>query len=90
MVIRMTSKHQVTIPKRICTAFDLKKGDVFEVHEEGHRIVMVPQEVIFEPKYPKADLEAAERALQKENRREEIRFSSPAQMVNFFKKRKKK
>ena len=90
MVIRLTSKHQITIPKTICGVFDLKKGDVLEIQQEGQRIVMIPQEVVFEPRYPKDDLEAAEKTLTKGVRGQEIGFSSGASMIRFLKKRIKK
>lgn len=90
MVTKVSSKHQVTIPKPIADAFDLKKGDVLEVERRGDKIIMTPKEVIFEDKYPKEDLEVAERVLSKGLPKEEVAFSSGAQMVKFFKKRIKK
>ena len=90
MVSKVSSKHQVTIPKPIADAFDLKKGDVLEIERQGNKIIMTPKEVIFEDKYPKEDLEAAERALSKGLPKEEIAFKSGVEMVKFFKKRIKK
>lgn len=90
MVTKVSSKHQVTIPKPIADAFDLKKGDVLEVKIQGDKIIMVPKEVILEDKYPKEDLEAAEKALFKGLPKEEVAFKSGAEMLKFFKKRIKK
>jgi len=83
----VSSRHQVTIPKAIAEAFDLKKGDVLDVEKRGHKIIMIPKEVIFEDKYPREDLEMAEEVL---STKKEVSFSSGAEMVRFFKKRIKK
>ena len=90
MVIKVSSKHQVTIPKSIADAFDLKRGDVLEVKKEGNKIIMIPKEVILEDKYSKEDLEAAEKALSKGLPKEEVAFKSGEEMLKFFKKRIKK
>ncbi len=90
MVVKISSKHQVTIPKDIADAFNLKKGDVLEVEKIGNRIIMIPKEVILEDKYPMEDLEAAEKVLSKGLPKEEIVFKSGEAMVAHFKKRIKK
>ena len=90
MVIKVSSKNQVTIPKAIADAFNLKKGDVLEVERQGNQIIMRPQEVIFEDKYLREDLAAAEEALSKGLPKEEIIFKTGADMENFLKKRIKK
>ena len=90
MIARVSSRHQVTIPKAIAEAFDLKKGDVLEVERQGHKIIMIPKEVIFEDKYPREDLERAEDVLSKGLSGEEVSFSSGAEMIRAFKKRTKK
>jgi|GEM_PF-5054294 len=36
MVVKISSKHQVTIPKEIAKVFDLHKGDVLEVVRKGN------------------------------------------------------
>jgi hypothetical protein len=51
---------------------------------------MTPKEVILEDKYPKEDLEAAERVLSRGLPKEEITFGSGTKMVRYFKKRVKK
>jgi AbrB family looped-hinge helix DNA binding protein len=90
MVIKVSSKHQVTIPKAIAEAFNLKKGDVLEVERQGNQIIMRPQEVILEDKYLREDLEAAEEVLSKGLPKEEIIFKTGADMEHFLKKRIKK
>lgn len=57
MVVKISSKHQVTIPKDIARAFHLRKGDVLEVERRRNKIIMTPKEVILEDKYPQEDLE---------------------------------
>ena len=90
MVVKVSSKHQVTIPKYIADAFDLKKGDVLAVERKGGKIVMTPKEVILEDKYPKEDLEAAEKILSKGLPGEEMVFKSGEAMLSHFQKRSKK
>ena len=90
MVVKISSKHQVTIPKSIAEAFNLRKGDVLEVESRGNKIIMIPKEVIFEDKYPRGDLKAVENALLKGLPKEEVSFKSGAAMVRHFKKRTKK
>jgi len=86
MVVKVSSKHQVTIPKDIAEAFNLKKGDVLEVERKGNRIIMVPKEVILEDKYPQEDLEAAEKVLSKGLPEEEISFKSSKSALSYLKK----
>ena len=90
MIIKLSSKHQITIPKSIAEAFHLRKGDVFEVEVQGNKIVMIPKEMILEDKFPQADLKNAEKALSKGIPDEEVSFKSGAEMTKFLKKRVKK
>jgi len=90
MVVKVSSKHQVTIPKDIAEAFHMNKGDVLEVRREGNKIIMIPKEVILEDKYPQEDLEDAERVLSKSLLKEEVVFKSGQAMTRYFKKRIKK
>ncbi|MCK5494522.1 MAG: AbrB/MazE/SpoVT family DNA-binding domain-containing protein [Candidatus Omnitrophica bacterium] len=90
MVVKVSSKHQVTIPKDIAKAFHLRKGDVLEVERQGNKIIMIPKEVILEDKYPREDLEATEKVLSKGLPKEEISFKSGSDMTRFLKKRIKK
>ncbi|MBU4305457.1 MAG: AbrB/MazE/SpoVT family DNA-binding domain-containing protein [Candidatus Omnitrophica bacterium] len=90
MVVKVSSKNQVTIPKDIAEAFNLKKGDVLEVERQGNKIIMIPKEVILEDKYLREDLEAAEKVLSKGLPKEEINFKSGSAMTCFLKKRIKK
>ena len=90
MIIRVSSRHQVTIPSAIATAFHLRKGDVLEVEKKGNAIVMVPKEVIYEDKYSQEDLRKTEAVLRKGLPDEEISFGSGEEMMKFLRKRKKK
>ncbi len=90
MVIRVSSKHQVTIPKNIAMTFRLKKGDVLEVERVGNKIIMVPKEVILKDKYPKEDLEAAGKVLARGAPEEEVSFKSGKSALNYLKKKMKK
>ncbi len=90
MVVRVSSKHQVTIPKDIAEGFHLKKGDVLEVERKGNKIIMIPKEVILEDKYHQEDLEATEKVLSKGLPEEEMAFKSGTAMLRHFKKRTKK
>ena len=90
MVVKVTSKNQVTIPKGIALRFDLRKGDFLEVEIINNKIVMTPQEAIFEDKYPQEDLEAAEKTLSRGHSREEISFAKSSHLVQYLRKRVKK
>lgn len=89
MVAKVSSKHQITIPAPIAAAFRLKKGDVLDIRRNGHEIVMIPKEVIYEEKYPQEDLEAAEAVLGQGLPKEEVKFRSAAALVKHLKKRMK-
>lgn len=90
MLVKMTSKHQVTIPQKISSDFHLGKGDFLEVLRDGNKIIMIPKEVVFEDKYPVEDLEAAEHILSKNLGKEEVKFNSVDAMLKFLKQRVKK
>lgn len=90
MIAKVSSKHQITIPIRIAQAFNLKGGDVLNIERVGHRIVMVPKEVLYEDKYPLEDLQAAEAVLSRGLPKEEVRFPSGDELVKHLKKRLKK
>ena len=90
MISKISSKNQITIPKRIADALDLKKGDILEVEKKGNKIVMIPKEVIYKDKYPQEDLAAAEKVLSKDLSGEEVDFESGAAMTEYFRKRTKK
>ncbi len=46
MTITMTTKNQVTIPKKIVDALDLDKGAMFDVRVTGNKIQLTPVEVV--------------------------------------------
>lgn len=90
MITKISSKHQITIPKKIAEAFHLKKGDVMEIVLRGDEIVMSPKEVIYEDKYLQSDLQGAENALSRGLPKEEIAFESAETMIRHLEQRKKK
>ena len=90
MVIKLSSKNQITIPKSIADAFTLQKGDFLEIKIIGDKIMITPKEIIFENKYPRGDLEGAEKKLEKNLSKDEISFNSSRDMVKHLKKRIKK
>ncbi len=46
MTITMTSKNQITIPKKVVDTLNLNKGAMFDIKINGHRIELVPVEVV--------------------------------------------
>jgi len=44
MTAKMTAKNQITIPKKITEALDLKKGSMFEVVVSKNNIELIPLE----------------------------------------------
>ena len=44
VAIIMTSKHQITIPKRIADVLGLKRGSMFEIEISKNRIELIPLE----------------------------------------------
>ncbi|MCK4401788.1 AbrB/MazE/SpoVT family DNA-binding domain-containing protein [bacterium] len=59
-MITMTSKHQVTIPKKIMDVLGLGKGSIFDVAISENRIELIPLETIekvfTEEEYEKLDM----------------------------------
>ncbi|MDP8262412.1 MAG: AbrB/MazE/SpoVT family DNA-binding domain-containing protein [Candidatus Ancaeobacter aquaticus] len=45
MTISMTAKHQITIPKKIADALDLRKGSMFEITIYKNKIELIPLEI---------------------------------------------
>jgi len=54
MTISMTAKHQITIPRKIAAALDLKKGDLFNITVQNNKIELIPLEV--KEKYVTAEM----------------------------------
>ena len=45
--VKLTSQHQITIPKRICQALRLQGGDRLEVVVmSGHKLLLKPKKLI--------------------------------------------
>ena len=43
---KITTKHQITIPKPVFEKLDLEVGDVMEVVEEKGKVVLIPQKIV--------------------------------------------
>ena len=65
MTITMTSKNQITLPKRIVDALRLHRGSLFDVKVKSNRIELVPLEVQ-EREFSDEEYEKLERLYQKE------------------------
>ena len=65
MTITMTSKNQITLPKKIVDALDLDKGAMFDIRVKGNKIQLVPLEVS-EKVFTNAEYTKMEELFQKE------------------------
>ncbi|MBI5023913.1 MAG: AbrB/MazE/SpoVT family DNA-binding domain-containing protein [Candidatus Omnitrophica bacterium] len=65
MTITMTSKNQITLPKRIVDALRLHRGSLFDIKVQSNRIELVPLEVQ-EREFSDEEYEKLERLYQKE------------------------
>lgn len=54
-LVKVQSKGQMTIPRRVRSAVGLVDGDFVEVKAVGNKIVITPQLVIDRSKFPTAD-----------------------------------
>jgi len=46
MTIVMSSKNQITIPKRLVKALQLSEGALFDINLKGNRLEIIPLETI--------------------------------------------
>ena len=65
MTITMTTKNQITLPKKIVTALHLHKGTLFDVKISANRIELVPLETK-EREFTDEEYEKLERLCQNE------------------------
>ena len=65
MTITMTSKNQITLPKKIVNTLRLHKGSLFDVNIKSNRIELIPLEVS-EREFTDAEYEKLENLYQKE------------------------
>jgi len=65
MTITMTSKNQITLPKKIVDALRLHRGSLFDVNVKSNRIELVPLEVN-NREFTDAEYEKLEKLYQKE------------------------
>jgi AbrB family looped-hinge helix DNA binding protein len=54
-LVKVQSKGQMTIPRRVRSAIGLADGDLVDVRAVGKKIVITPQLVIDRSKFPNAD-----------------------------------
>ena len=65
MTITMTSKNQITIPKKIVDRFHLKRGAIFDVKIEINKIELTPMELV-EKSYTEDEYKKLEELYQQE------------------------
>ena len=65
MTITMTTKNQITLPKRIVDALHLHRGSLFDVNIKANRIELVPLE-ISERQFTNEEYQKLEKLYQKE------------------------
>lgn len=65
MTITMTSKNQVTIPKKIVDRFHLKRGAIFNIKIESNKIELIPMELV-EKSYTEEEYKKLEELYQQE------------------------
>ena len=46
MTVRMTAKHQITIPKKVTDVLGLRKGSMFDIAVSKNRIELIPLETV--------------------------------------------
>ena len=46
MTVRMTAKHQITIPKKVTEVLGLRKGSMFDIMVSKNRIELIPLETV--------------------------------------------
>jgi AbrB family looped-hinge helix DNA binding protein len=54
MIIVMSCKNQITIPKKFVEALHLSAGALFDIRLEGNKIVLIPVETV-EKKFTKKE-----------------------------------
>jgi|CXWL01.1.fsa_nt_gi AbrB family looped-hinge helix DNA binding protein len=76
MTVTMTSKNQITLPKRIVDALLLSKGALLDVKVNGHHIELTPLEVV-EKKFTKADYKRLDRLAKSERKKNAAKKVTP-------------
>ena len=67
MTITMTSKNQITLPKKIVDALRLHRGSLFDVNVKSNRIELVPLEVS-EREFTNEDYKRLDKLVKKEKK----------------------
>lgn len=68
MTITMTSKNQITLPKKIVDALRLHRGSLFDVKVDNNRIELVPLE-ISEREFTAEDYKRLDKLVAKEKKK---------------------
>ncbi|HBR15646.1 MAG TPA: hypothetical protein DD723_08960 [Candidatus Omnitrophica bacterium] len=68
MTITLTSKNQITLPKKIVDALRLHKGSLFNVSVKSNRIELVPLEVS-EMEFTDEDYKKLDKLVKEEKRK---------------------
>lgn len=84
MVIKITSKNQITLPKDIVESLHLHKGDLLSINRVENKIVMTPQ--VLEDRYPEDLLERVEKKLERGHLPGEKKFASAKTLLKSLKK----
>lgn len=66
MTITLSSKNQITIPKKIVDALRLEKGAMFDVKLNGNKIQITPVEVVEKDPFTDEEYAKMEEIYQKE------------------------
>ena len=83
MHVTLSSKNQLTLPKRIVLTLAIHKGDIFSVKLHENKITLTPQTL--EDKYSPAMLARIEKKLEKGTLPGEKKFSSVANLIKHLK-----
>ena len=83
MTITMTSKNQITLPKKIVDTLNLHKGSLFDIRIEQDKIELFPLEVT-EKTFSKEDFKRLEK-LVKEEKKKGIKKMTPEFIKNITK-----
>ena len=84
MTVTMTSKNQITLPKKIVDALLLNKGALLDVKLTGHHIELTPLEVVEKP-FTKADYKRLDRLCKEERKKNAAKKVTPEFIASLLK-----
>ncbi|MBI2336440.1 MAG: AbrB/MazE/SpoVT family DNA-binding domain-containing protein [Deltaproteobacteria bacterium] len=91
MLTKVTSKNQLTLPKKALESlgFSADEEKYFDIEVKGNKLIMTPVVVTVEEKIPPAQWEKFKKwAL--EDKTGDVVFNTAASSISFLEKRKKK